>query len=101
MKYIIYYTLPDEIYSKMWGAKDEKQLVRFLKMLTKWKSIQFLSGGNKMNKNYKLSYEILFTSESEPSRYTVEFIYFETLVEFIKNTAKHQNLISFNMERNY
>ena len=52
-----------------------------------------------MNKNYKLTYEILFTSESEPSRYTVEFIYFETLMEFIKNTAKHQNLISFTMER--
>lgn len=52
-----------------------------------------------MNKHYKLTYEILFTSESEPSRYTVEFIYFETLMEFIKNTAKHQNLISFTFEK--
>ena len=40
MKYIIYYTLPDEIYSKMW-AKDEKQLVRFLKMLTNEKAYNF------------------------------------------------------------
>lgn len=54
-----------------------------------------------MNKHYKLTYEILFTGESEPSRYTVEFIYFETLMEFIKNTAKHQNLISFTFEKLY
>lgn len=54
-----------------------------------------------MKKNYKLTYEILFTSDSEPTRYTVEFIYFETLMEFIKNTAKHQNLISFTFERLY
>jgi hypothetical protein len=52
-----------------------------------------------MNKNYKLTYEVLYTSESEPTRYTVEFIYFETLMEFIKNTAKHQNLLSLTMER--
>lgn len=52
-----------------------------------------------MKKNYKLTYEILFTTHNEPSRYTVEFIYFETLMEFINNTAKHQNLISFTMER--
>lgn len=54
-----------------------------------------------MKKNYKLTYEILFTSDNEPSRFTVEFIYFETLMEFIKNTAEHQNLISFTMERLY
>lgn len=54
-----------------------------------------------MEKNYKLTYEILFTSENEPSRYTVEFIYFETLMEFIKNTAKHQNLLSFTVEKLY
>ena len=52
-----------------------------------------------MKKNYILTYEILFTSDNEPSRYTVEFIYFETLMEFIKNTAKHQNLLSFTVER--
>ena len=54
-----------------------------------------------MKKHYKLTYEILFTSDNEPSRYTVEFIYFETLMEFIKNTAKHQNLISFTFEKLY
>ena len=52
-----------------------------------------------MNKNYKLTYEVLYTSENEPSCYTVEFIYFETLMEFIKNTAKHQNLLSLTVER--
>ena len=52
-----------------------------------------------MNKNYKLTYEILFTSDNEPSRFTVEFIYFETLMEFIKNTSNHQNLLSFTVER--
>lgn len=54
-----------------------------------------------MEKNYKLTYEILFTSETEPSRYTVEFIYFETLMEFIKNTANHQNLLTFTVEKLY
>lgn len=54
-----------------------------------------------MKKNYKLTYEILFTSEIEPSRYTVEFIYFDTLIEFLKNTAKHQNVTSFTMEKIY
>ena len=54
-----------------------------------------------MKKNYKLTYEILFTSDSVPSRFTVEFIYFETLMEFIKNTAKHQNLLSFTVEKLY
>lgn len=52
-----------------------------------------------MKKNYKLTYEILFTSDNEPSRFTVEFIYFNTVIEFLKNTAKHQNLISFDVER--
>lgn len=54
-----------------------------------------------MNKHYKLTYEIQFTGESKPRRYTIEFIYFETLMEFIKNTAKHQNLISFTFEKLY
>lgn len=50
-------------------------------------------------KQWKLTYEILFTGESEPSRYTVEFIYFETVMSFIRNTEKHQNLLSFTVER--
>lgn len=52
-----------------------------------------------MKKNYRLTYELLFTSDNEPSRFTIEFIYFDTLIEFLKITAKHQNIISFTMER--
>ena len=40
MRYVIYYTLPDEIYSKMW-AKDEKQLIKFLHMLTNEQAYNF------------------------------------------------------------
>lgn len=52
-----------------------------------------------MKKQWKVTYEILFTSENEPSRYEVEFIYFETVMVFLKNTQKHQNLLSFTIER--
>lgn len=54
-----------------------------------------------MKKNYKLTYELLFTNEIEPSRFTIEFIYFDTLIEFLKITAKHQHIISFTMEKLY
>lgn len=40
MRYVIYYTLPDEIYSKMW-AKDEKQLIKFLQTLTDEQAYNF------------------------------------------------------------
>lgn len=34
MKYTIIYSIPDDIYCYKMNAKDEQQLVRFLKMLT-------------------------------------------------------------------
>ena len=41
MKYTIYYLIPDDIYCYKMHAKDEKQLVRFLKMLTDEKAYNF------------------------------------------------------------
>lgn len=52
-----------------------------------------------MNKQWKVTYEILFTSDNEPTRYEVEFLYFETAMMFIKNTEEHQNLIFVTIER--
>ena len=52
-----------------------------------------------MYKQWKVTYEILFTSENEPSRFSAEFIYFETAMMFIKNTEVHQNLIFATIER--
>lgn len=52
-----------------------------------------------MNKQWKVTYEILFTSDNEPTRYEVEFLYFETAMMFIKNTEVHQNLIFATIER--
>ena len=52
-----------------------------------------------MKKQWKLTYEILYTSEKEPNRYTVEFLYYETVLEFLLMTERHQNLISFTVEK--
>lgn len=41
MKYTIYYSIPDDIYRYKMEAKDEKRLVRFLKMLTDEKAYNF------------------------------------------------------------
>ena len=41
MKYKIYYSIPEDIYCYTMNAKDEKQLVRFLKMLTAEKAYNF------------------------------------------------------------
>ena len=41
MKYTIYYSIPDDIYCYKMNAKDEKQLVKFLKMLTDEKAYNF------------------------------------------------------------
>ncbi len=41
MKYTIYYSVPDDIYTYKMHAKDEKQLVTFLKMLTDEKAYNF------------------------------------------------------------
>lgn len=42
MKYKIYYSIPEDIYYYTMNAKDEKQLVRFLKMLTDEKAYNFV-----------------------------------------------------------
>ena len=54
-----------------------------------------------MKKNYKLTYEILFKSKNEPSRYILELNYFEMIMEYIKITEKNQNLLSFTVEKLY
>lgn len=41
MKYKIYYSVPDDIYYYTMNANDEKQLARFLKMLTDEKAYIF------------------------------------------------------------
>lgn len=41
MKYTIYYSIPDDIYCYKMNAKDEEQLVKFLKMLTDEKAYNF------------------------------------------------------------
>lgn len=41
MKYTIYYSSPNDIYRYKMHAKDEKQLVTFLKMLTNEKAYGF------------------------------------------------------------
>lgn len=41
MKYKIFYSIPEDIYCYVMYAKDEKQLVRFLKMLTDEKAFNF------------------------------------------------------------
>lgn len=41
MKYKIFYSIPEDIYYYTMNAKDEEQLVRFLKMLTDEKAFNF------------------------------------------------------------
>lgn len=52
-----------------------------------------------MEKQWRVNYEVLYYDEIVPTKYTVNFIYFETVMNFLRNTEKHQNLISFNIER--
>lgn len=42
MKYTIYYSIPNDIYCYKMNAKDEKQLVKFLTMLTDEKAYNFV-----------------------------------------------------------
>ena len=51
MKYTIYYLIPDDIYCYKMHAKDEKQLVRFLKMLTDEKAYNFTVEAIKWTRN--------------------------------------------------
>lgn len=41
MKYKIYYSVPESIYYYTMNAKDEKQLARYLKILTDEKAFNF------------------------------------------------------------
>lgn len=52
-------------------------------------------------KKWKLTYSVLYVWEDEPKNYTMEFIYLETLLRFIKDTEKDANqfLISFSVEK--
>lgn len=52
-------------------------------------------------KQWKLTYSVLYVWEDEPINYTMEFIYLETLLRFIKDTEKDANqlLISFSVEK--
>jgi hypothetical protein len=50
-------------------------------------------------KQWRVHYEVLYTGELTPALYTVDFIYFETVMIFLRNTEKHLNLISFTIER--
>lgn len=42
MKYTIYYSIPYDIYCYKMHAKDEEQLVKYLKMLTDEKAYNFV-----------------------------------------------------------
>lgn len=52
-------------------------------------------------KKWKLTYSVLYVWEDVPRNYTMEFIYLETLLRFIKDTEKDTNqfLISFSVEK--
>ena len=50
-------------------------------------------------KQWKLTYHLLFECESEPSEFNCDFYYIETALEFLKRTAKHQNLLDFKVQR--
>ena len=50
-------------------------------------------------KQWRVTYHILFTSENEASEFTCDFYFIETLLDFLKRTAEHQNLLDFKVER--
>lgn len=52
-----------------------------------------------MKNQWRINYEVLYSDETEPTAYELEFIYFETAMNFLRNTEKHQNLISFSINR--
>lgn len=51
------------------------------------------------NKQWEVTYHLLFEGESKPSEFTCDFYYIETALEFLKLTAQHQNLLDFKLER--
>ena len=50
-------------------------------------------------KNWRVTYEVLFVGNTQPTRTVVEFHYFETAIMFLKQTEKHQNVLFFNIEK--
>ena len=50
-------------------------------------------------KNWRVTYEVLFNGDTEPTRRVSEFYYFETAMQLVKRTEKHCNLIFANIER--
>jgi hypothetical protein len=49
-------------------------------------------------KEWKVTYHLLFAGESEPSEFSCDFYYFETALQFLKQTAEHQNLLDLKIE---
>ena len=39
-------------------------------------------------KQWRVTYHILFTGESEPTEFTCDFYFIETLLDFLKRTAQ-------------
>lgn len=52
-----------------------------------------------MKKEWKVTYHLLFEGENEPSKFSCEFYYIETAIEFLKRTAEHQTLLDFTVTR--
>ena len=50
-------------------------------------------------KNWRVTYEVLFNGDTEPTRRVVDFHYFETALELVKRTEKHTNMLFANIER--
>ena len=50
-------------------------------------------------KNWRVTYEVLFSGDTEPTRRVVEFHYFETAVELVQRTQRHLDLVFANIER--
>lgn len=48
---------------------------------------------------WKLTYEILYANKKEPTKYELEFIFFESAMRYISLTEECQNLLSFTIER--
>lgn len=51
-----------------------------------------------IKKNWRVTYEVLFQGDTQPTRRVIEFHYIETAIEFIKRTERHCNLLFANLE---
>lgn len=94
MKYIIHYSCPNDIYRYEMTAKNEKQLVTFLKMLTDEKAYNFQIGGS-----YEVEKEKLYTAQLKS---TGEFLYYDKETDKVHhfcaygNTARNSKNYHFN-----